>query len=168
MSATKRTKGGLTARQSSRIRGEVAGRERTVQRSVSLRPSQWQLLDQFGRLTDWGRNGALAQAVDLYTILPLPTVQRIATLRHTTLGVRLRERIRGSVENALTVMEAELADDPFAEFDVMLSDAADAFARSGAADLSMRDLATAAEEGKRASRKQRNGRARAARAERER
>lgn len=162
MSATKRVKGKVIAEGPARVRGAAAGRERAVQRSVSLRPSQWQLLDRFGVLTDWGRNGALAQAVDLYTTLPLPTVQRIATLRHTTLGARLRERIQGSVEEALNATEAELADDPFAEFDVMLADAADAFVRSGAAEMSMKQLTAAAEEGKRASRKRRLGGSRAA------
>lgn len=157
MSAAKRTKSEARTGRTMRMSGGAVLLERAVQRSVSLRPSQWRMLDQFGLLTEWGRNGAIAQAVDLYTALPLTTVQRIATLRHTTAGETLRKRIRGSLEEALKAAEAELPDNPFAEFDAILSGTADAFVQSGAADMSPSELAAAAEKGKRESRTRRLG-----------
>mgnify|MGYP001592498999 FL=1 len=155
---TRKAKPVTRAKRGTRSADESATRERAVQRSVSLRPSQWQRLDVLGDLTQWGRNGALTQAVDFYTTLPVAVTQRIATLRRTTAGAALRDRLRAAVEDAIKSAEAELPGGPWAEFDAALLDAADAFEESGATRRSERELVAAAEEGKRLSRQKRLGR----------
>lgn len=132
-----------------------APRERTVQRSVSLRPSQWKRLDVVGDLTQWGRSGALAQAVDLLTSLPIPLTQRLATLSRTTAREALLDRFRTAVEEAVAAGEAELPDDPWAEFDAALISIGDDLRRSSAAEMSEAELIASAEQAKRESRRER-------------
>lgn len=123
-------------------------RERTVQSSVSLRPSQWDRLDVLGDLTQWGRSGALSQAVDLLTSLPLPVTQRLATLSRTTVRGTLHQRLRAAVEEALAAAEAELPEGPWAEFDAALAAAGEEFRGSEAADLTEAELTAAARRAK--------------------
>lgn len=94
--------------------------EKTVQRSVSLRPSQWKRLDVVGDLTHWGRSGTISQAVDLLTSLPITTTQRVATLIRTTARETLLQRFGEAVSEAIAAAEAELPDHPWAEFDAAL------------------------------------------------
>lgn len=138
---------------------EAPARERTVQSSVSLRPSQWKRLDVLGDLTQWGRSGALAQAVDLLTTLPVSVTQRLATLNRTTARATLQDRLRAAVEEAIEAAEAELPDDPWAEFDAALVSVGDAFEKSAASSLSERELIAAAEAAKRDYRRERHARA---------
>ncbi|MEJ7811328.1 MAG: hypothetical protein WKG32_13030 [Gemmatimonadaceae bacterium] len=126
-----------------------------MQSSVSLRPSQWKRLDVFGDLTQWGRSGTLAQAVELLTALPVPLAQRLVTLSRTTARDALRDRLREAVEQAVEAAESELPDDPWAEFDAALVAAGDDFRRSGAADRSEAELVAAADLAKRESRRER-------------
>ena len=133
-------------------------RERTVQSSVSLRPSQWRRLDVLGDLTRWGRSGALAQAVDLLTALPVTVTQRLATLSRTTARDTLRERLRVAVEEAIAAAEAELPDHPWGEFDAALADVGAAVRESDAAGFSERELIAEAERAKRDYRRERRER----------
>jgi len=71
--------------------------ERTVQSSISLRPSQWERLDVLADLTRWGRSGTVAEAVELLTELPVTVTQRLATLKRTTAASTLQERLRVNV-----------------------------------------------------------------------
>lgn len=133
-------------------------RERTVQSSISLRPSQWKRLDILGDLTRWGRSGAVSQAVDLLTSLPVPVTQRLATLSRTTVGITLQERLRAAIEEAVAAAEAELPDSPWAEFDAALMTAGEEFHQSGAAELSEVELIAAAEQAKQEYRRDRRSR----------
>jgi hypothetical protein len=120
-----------------------------VQSSVSLRPSQWRRVDILGDLTQWGRSGVLAQAVDLLTALPVTVTQRLVTLSRTTARGKLHERLRVAVEEAVTAAEAELPNSPWAEFDVALAAIGSAFQKSEAADFSEAELIVAADRAKR-------------------
>lgn len=129
--------------------------EKTTQRSVSLRPSQWDKLDVLGDLTQWGRSGAMAQAVDLLMSLPVAVAQRLVTLRQTTAREALELRLQSAVEEAIAAAEAELPNSPWAEYDAALAALGQEAAQSGVADLSERELTDAAEAGKRAFRAER-------------
>ena len=131
--------------------------EKTTQRSVSLRPSQWDKLDVLGDLTQWGRSGAMAQAVELLMSLPVTMAQRLVTLRQTTAREALELRLRSAVEEAIAAAEAELPNSPWAEFDAALAAVGQEVARSGVAGMSERELIDAAEAGKRAYRSERRG-----------
>lgn len=127
---------------------EQPARERTVQSSVSLRPSQWKRLDIIGDLTRWGRSEALSQAVDLLTSLPISVTQRLATLNRTTVRHTLQARFQAAIEEALVAAEAELPDSLWAEFDASLLAVGDEFRESGAASLPEAELMAAAERAK--------------------
>lgn len=131
--------------------------EKTTQRSVSLRPSQWDKLDVLGDLTQWGRSGALAQAVDLLMSLPVTVTQRLVTLKQTTARDTLELRLQSAVEEAIAAAEAELPDSPWAEFDAALAALGQEVARSDVSDMAERALTEAAERGKRAYRAERRG-----------
>ena len=148
-----------------RTGGSGAGspREKMVQSSVSLRPSQWKRLDVLGDLTQWGRSGALAQAVELLTALPVSLAQRLVTLSRTTARDALRDRLREAVEQAVAAAEAELPDDPWAEFDTALAAVGEDFRRSGASERSEAELIAAADRAKRGSRRERAARRSSAR-----
>jgi hypothetical protein len=130
-------------------------RERTVQYSVSLRPTQWKRLDVLGDLTKWGRSGALAEAVDLLTSLPIPLSQRLATLSRTTARDVLFDRFRTAVEQAVAAAEAQLGDDPWAEFDAALVSVGEDVARSGVAEMEEDELIALAQQTKREVRRER-------------
>jgi hypothetical protein len=119
-------------------------REKTVQSSVSLRPSQWRRLDVVGDLTQWGRGGALSQAVDLLTSLPIPLAQRVATLSRTTARETLLQHFRSAVAEAVEAAEAELPDHAWAEFDAALIGAEEDLRRSRALEMSEEELIAAA------------------------
>jgi hypothetical protein len=151
---------GANAKPARRASGERAPsaplrKERTVQSSVSLKPSQWARLDVLGDLTQWGRSGALAQAVDLLMALPVTVAQRLATLKRTTAGTVLQRRLQAAVEDAISAAEAELSHDPWAEFDAALAAIGTEVKASGVAEMSERELTDAAEAGKRAYRRAR-------------
>lgn len=90
----------------------------------------------------------LSQAVDLLSSLPVALTQRLATLRRTTVGGTLEERLRVAIEAAVAEAEAELPDSPWAEFDAALLGARADFERSGAAALPEAGLIAAAEAAK--------------------
>jgi hypothetical protein len=138
-----------------RLRSAPLPREKTVQSSVSLKPSQWERLDVLGDLTQWGRSGALAQAVELLMALPVTVVQRLATLKRTTAGTALQRRLQAAVEDAIAAAEAELSDDPWAEFDASLAAIGTEVNAYGVVKMSERELTEAAEAGKRAYRRER-------------
>lgn len=130
----------------------VAERERTVQSSISLPPSQWKRLDVLGDLTRWGRSGAVAEAVELLTTLPVSVTQRLATLKRTTAAATLEDRLRAAVEKAVAETEQELGDDPQAEFTAALIAVGESVQRSPAAEMSEAELIAAADVAKRSSR----------------
>ena len=134
-------------------------RERTVQRAVSSPPSQWRRLDVLGDLTRWGRSGAVAEAVDLLTALPVSLTQRLATLKRTTAAATLQERLRTGGERAVAQAEQELGNDPQAEFDAALIAVGESVRQSPAAAMSEAELTAAADEAKRSSRRARHHRA---------
>jgi len=136
----------------------VSEPERTVQSSVSLPPSQWRRLDVLGDLTRWGRSGAVAEAVDLLTSLPVSITQRIATLKRTTAAATLRGRLRAAVEQAVAEAEQELGSDPDAEFAAALIAVGDSVRKSSAAEMSEAELVAAADAAKRSSRRARRRR----------
>lgn len=136
----------------------VAERERTVQSSVSLPPSQWERLDVLGDLTRWGRSGAVAEAVDLLTALPLAVTQRLAALKRTTAAATLRDRLRVAVERAVSEAERELGDDPQADIAAALIAVGNSVRMSPAADMSEAELIAAADAAKRTSRRARRRR----------
>ena len=63
------------------------------------------------------------------------------------------------MEEAIEAAEAELPDDPWAEFDAALVSVGDAFEKSAASSLAERELIAAAEAGKRDYRRERHARA---------
>ena len=130
-------------------------RERTVQSSVSLPPSQWERLDVLGDLTRWGRSGAVAEAVDLLTALPVSVTQRLATLKRTTAAATLEARLRSAVEDAVAAAEQELGDDPRAEFAAALVMVGASLRGAPAAKMSEAELIAAADAAKRDVRKAR-------------
>jgi hypothetical protein len=130
----------------------VSEPERTVQSSVSLPPSQWRRLDVLGDLTRWGRSGAVAEAVDLLTSLPVSITQRIATLKRTTAAATLQDRLRAAVEQAVAEAEQELGSDPDAEFAAALIAVDDSVRTSPTAKMSEAELIVAADAAKRSSR----------------
>ena len=136
----------------------VAERERTVQSSISLPPSQWKRLDVLGDLTRWGRSGAVAEAVELLTALPVSVTQRLATLKRTTAAATLEDRLRAAVEKAVAETERELGDDPQAEFAAALIAVGESVRQSPAAEMSEAELIAAAEVAKRSSRRARRRR----------
>lgn len=127
--------------------------ERTVQSSISLQPALWKRIDILGDLTRWGRSGALAEAAELLTSLPVSTSQRLATLKRTTAGEALRDRIRKAIQEAVDATEAELPDDPWAEFDAALVAVGSDLEQSPIADLSETELIDAASAAKRVVRR---------------
>lgn len=148
-----------TARQApgKRTHSSPVRQEKTTQRSVSLKPSQWDRLDVLGDLTHWGRSGAMAQAVELLMSLPVTVAQRLATLKQTTARDALQRRLQAAVEDAIADAEAELPDTPWAEFDAALAAIGHEVERSGVAGMSERELTDAAEASKRAYRSERRG-----------
>lgn len=136
----------------------VSEPERTIQSSVSLPPSQWRRLDVLGDLTRWGRSGAVAEAVDLLTSLPVSITQRIATLKRTTAAATLQDRLRAAIEQAVVEAEQELGSDPDAEFAAALIAVDDSVRTSPASKMSEADLIVAADAAKRSSRRARRRR----------
>lgn len=133
--------------------------ERTIQSSISLRPSQWERLDVLADLTRWGRSGTVAEAVELLTELPVTVTQRLATLKRTTAASTLQERLRAAVEEAVAAAEDELGNDPHAEFAAALIAVGESVRQSPAAGMSEEELIEAADDAKRASRRERRRRA---------
>jgi predicted DNA-binding protein len=133
--------------------------ERTVQSSISLRPSQWERLDVLADLTRWGRSGTVAEAVELLTELPVTLTQRLATLKRTTAASTLQARLRTAVEEAVAAAEDELGNDPHAEFAAALIAVGKSVRQSPAAGMSEEELIEAAADAKRASRRERRRRA---------
>ena len=136
----------------------VAERERTVQSSISLPPSQWKRLDVLGDLTRWGRSGAVAEAIELLTTLPVSVTQRLATLKRTTAAATLEDRLRAAVEQAVAETEQELGSDPQAEFAAALIAVGESVRQSPAAKMSEAELIAAADVAKRSSRRARRRR----------
>lgn len=134
-------------------------RERTVQNSVSLPPSQWRRLDVLGDLTRWGRSGAVAEAVDLLTTLPISVTQRLATLKRTTAAGTLQVRLRAAVEQAVEEAERELGSDPQREFAAALIAVGESIRQSPAAAMSETELIAAADDAKRSRRRARRRKA---------
>ena len=133
-------------------------RERTVQSSVSLRPTQWDRVDDLGDLTRWGRSGVIAQAVDLLTALPVPIAQRVSTLQRTTAAPVFKARLLAAITEAVRAAEEALGDDPWAEYDASLAAVGRALAHSPAANLSEDELLAAADQAKREVRSERRKR----------
>ena len=139
---------------SPRRRGRPAtNTDRTIQSSVSLRPTQWERIDALGTLTERGRSGVLAQAVELYTSLPVPLTQRWAALNRTRARWTLRERLNTAFEEAIAEAEAELPADPWVEFDAALLAVGDDVAGTAASRLSEKELIAATQAAKQRSRR---------------
>lgn len=132
-------------------------RDRTVQSSVSLRPGQWERVDDLADLTQWGRSGVIAQAVDLLTALPVPLAQRVSTLQRTTVAPVLQRRLLAAVAEAVQAAEDALGEDPWAEYDASLAALGRAATQSSAAGLSEEELIAAADQAKREVRAERRG-----------
>jgi hypothetical protein len=111
-----------------------------------------------GDLTRWGRSGAVAEAVDLLTSLPVSITQRIATLKRTTSAGTLRDRLRAAVEQAVAEAEQELGSDPDAEFAAALIAGGDSVRKSPATEMSEAELIAATNAAKRSSRRARRRR----------
>ena len=97
----------------------------------------------------------MAQAVDLLMSLPLTVAQRLATLKQTTAGNALQQRLQAAVEDAIAAAEAELPDTKWAEFDAALAAIGHEAELSGVSGMSERELTDAAEASKRAYRAER-------------
>lgn len=145
------------AKPKSGVRRTASASKRTVQRSISLSPAQWKRMDAFGDITQWGRSGVAAQALDLLVDISVPVAQRFAALKRTSLGPTLRDRVRAAIESALSEVEAASPTDPWTEFDEALALAGPDIDRSGVLDLPEDELMKRAERATRASRRAHQG-----------
>jgi hypothetical protein len=138
-------------------KGGAGASRRTVQRSISLSPAQWRRLDAFGDITQWGRSGVTAQALDLLVDISVPLAQRVAALKRTSVGSTLRARVRAAIESAVADVEASSLTDPWAEFDAALALAGPDIDRSGVLALPEAELMDLADRVTRESRRERRG-----------
>lgn len=130
---------------------------RTVRRSISLSTAQWRRLDSLGEITKWGRNGVVAQALDLLVDLSVPLAQRVVALKRTSVGSTVRDRVRAAIESAVAEVEVSSPTDPWAAFDAALALAGPDIDRSGVLALAEPELLDLADRATRGSRRKRRG-----------